>query len=465
MAPGHILPVVNMVKLFASRGVKATIVTTPLNAPSIAKSIDRIPSTFPKIDLKILTFPSKEAGLAEGIENVHSVTDRETYIKLLKATSLFQRPLGEAMQELRPHALVADVFFPWATDVASKYGIPRLIFHGTSFFSMCVAESLAKHKPHKNVQSDTEQFIVPGLPDQINLTRLQLSDDTRLGMENDVTKLLTRAKEMEERSFGILVNSFYELEPAYADHYRDVVGNKAWTVGPVTFCGDRAPREDNQECLTWLNRKNPNSVVFCCFGTSTRLSDSQLYEIAMGLEASGQQFIWVVRREKKNGVEEKWLPEGYEERIEEKGLILRGWAPQVLILNHEAVGGFVTHCGWNSVLEGISAGVPMVAWPVFAEQFYNEKLITDLLGIGVGVGCQKWVALVGDFVRREKIEKAVKELMVGEKAEEMRKRAKALGEKASSAVEQGGSSYSDTSALIEELKNYRTLENASSHQM
>jgi hypothetical protein len=140
-----------------------------------------------------------------------------------------------------------------------------------------------------------------------------------------------------------------------------------------------------------------------------------------------------------------------------KGLIIRGWAPQVLILDHEAVGGFVTHCGWNSALEGISAGLPMVTWPVFAEQFYNEKLITDVLKIGVGVGVQQWVRLVGDRIKREAIEKAVKEIMVGERAEEMRSRAKVFGEMASRAVEEGGSSYSDLGALIEELRSYRPL--------
>jgi hypothetical protein len=102
-------------------------------------------------------------------------------------------------------------------------------------------------------------------------------------------------------------------------------------------------------------------------------------EIAMGLEASGQQFIWVVRKgknEEKKDREDWGVPKGFEKRMEGKGVIINGWAPQVLTLDHEAVGGFVTHCGWNSTLEGITAGVPMVTWPVFAELFYNEKLCT-----------------------------------------------------------------------------------------
>lgn len=137
--------------------------------------------------------------------------------------------------------------------------------------------------------------------------------------------------------------------------------------------------------------------------------------------------------------------------MEGKGLIIRGWSPQVLILEHEAVGGFVSHCGWNSTLESISLGVPMVAWPIAVEQFYNEKLVTQVLQVGVSVGASKWVTFVGDFVRRDAIEKAVKEIMVGDRAVEMRSRVKELGELARKAVEKDGSSYSDLNALIHEL--------------
>lgn len=209
---------------------------------------------------------------------------------------------------------------------------------------------------------------------------------------------------------------------------------------------------DEHEFLKWLDLKEANSVVYICFGSMSSFSDAQLMEIAMGLEASGKQFIWVVKKERKEGVREEWLPEGLEKRMEGKGLIIRGWAPQVLILEHEAVGGFVTHCGWNSTLEAVCAGVPMVTWPVFAEQFYNEKLVTQILRIGVEVGAQKWERLVGDFVKREALEKAVCRIMDGEEVEGMRARARALSEMASRAIEEGGSSFSDLDAFIEEVR-------------
>lgn len=149
--------------------------------------------------------------------------------------------------------------------------------------------------------------------------------------------------------------------------------------------------------------------------------------------------------------------------MEDKGLIIRGWAPQVLILDHEAVGGFVTHCGWNSLLEGVTAGVPMITWPLFAEQFYNEKLITDVLRIGVTVGAQQWSKRTIEYkvsVNRNDIVKAVSQVMVGVEANEMRGRARALGDAAKKAVEEDGSSYIDLNSLLEDLRMKRSCSKA-----
>ncbi|KAK3195842.1 hypothetical protein Dsin_027152 [Dipteronia sinensis] len=459
MAHGHMIPTADMAMLFATRGVKTSIITTPLNAPLFSKTIQRSYDLGIDMDLKIINFPYAEAGLPEGCENVDAFTNSdpttsmEMTLKFFKATAMLQEPLEQLLREFKPDCLVADMFFPWATDVAAKFGIPRLVFHGFNFFSLCTSACIATYEPHKQVSSDSELFVVPDLPGDIKLTRNQLPDFMKSNGETDFTKML------DLKSFGVVVNSFYELEPAYADYYRNVLGKRAWHIGPLSLSNeDKASRGkrasiDENECLKWLNSKKPNSVVYICFGSVANFNSDQLMEIAVGLEASGQDFIWVVRKEKKDEeTNEDWLPEGFENRIEGKGLIIRGWAPQVLILEHEAVGGFVTHCGWNSTLEGIStAGVPMVTWPMFAEQFYNEKLVTEVLKIGVSVGVKQWARLVGDFVKREAIEKAVKEIMVGDRAGEMRSRAKGLGEMARRAVEKEGSSHSDLNALIEEL--------------
>lgn len=359
-----------------------------------------------------------------------------------------------------PTCLVADMFFPWATDAAAKFGIPRLVFHGTSFLSLSAWQSIKAHEPYIRALSDFEPFVIPDLPGEISLTRMELPELVRRNVESYMTKLLEEARESEVRSYGVVVNSFYDLELEYADHYMNVLGRKAWHIGPVSLCNkhDKEKEVKQHNCLKWLDSKRPNSIVYVSFGSVAKFTDSQLSEIASGLEASGHEFIWAVRRSKQNESEneerdeEKWLPKDFEKRMEGKGLVIRDWAPQVGILEHEAIGGFVTHCGWNSTLEAVSSGVPMVTWPMFAEQFFNEKLVTKILRIGVGVGVRKWVRFVGDSVKREALEKAVRRVMEGEEAEEMRGRAKRLREMAKRAVEPGGSSYCQLSSLTEQLR-------------
>ncbi|XP_059654558.1 scopoletin glucosyltransferase-like [Cornus florida] len=465
----HMIPTMDMAKLFASHGgVKTTIITTPLNAPIFAKAIQTTKNMSNHIAISVIKFPAEEAGLPDGCENVDQIHSEDMVPNFFKATTMLQGPLEHAIEEGHPDCLVADMFFPWATDIAAKFNIPRLVFHGTSVFALCAGENMRLYKPQKNVSSDYEPFIVPNLPHEVKITKMQLADHDKEDIETDFSKLLDKAIETEMTSFGVVVNSFHELEPAYADHYRRVLGRKAWHIGPVSLCNreveDKAQRGketsiDKLACLKWLDSKKPNSVIYVCFGSGAGFATSQLYEIAMGLEASGQEFIWVVRRAKNEDDNENWSPEGFEERTKDKGLIIRGWAPQVLILDHDAVGGFVTHCGWNSTLEGVSAGVPMVTWPFFADQFFNEKLVTEILKIGVCVGSdQQWKRGAIDGVKSEAIENAVKEIMVGEEAEERRRRARTLKEMASKAVEEGGSSHTDLNALIKELSAYQVQE-------
>ncbi|CAN0846370.1 UDP-glycosyltransferase 73B4 [Linum grandiflorum] len=155
----------------------------------------------------------------------------------------------------------------------------------------------------------------------------------------------------EETSFGAVVNSFHELEPGYSEHYREVVGTKAWFIGPLSLSNKGSTLEKAERGKTAANCREPNSVLYICFGSMSDIPDAQLLEIAAALEASGQGFIWVVKRDSEEEKDQEWLPEGFEERMEGKGLVIKGWAPQVLILDHEATGGFMTHCGWNSTLE------------------------------------------------------------------------------------------------------------------
>lgn len=198
-------------------------------------------------------------------------------------------------------------------------------------------------------------------------------------------------------------------------------------------------------------------MLYVCFGSLCEFAESQLLEIALGLESSNICFIWVIKSDAF-----LLLDKDFEERVKDRELIIKGWAPQVLILNHPAVGGFMTHCGWNSVLESVSSGVPMITWPLFAEQFYNGNFVLTHWKIGVGVGVESGLAWgeeekIGVLVRRDRVEKVVSQFMIngGEEVEGMRKRASKLSELAKIAVSKGGSSYVNVGLLIDDLLNQK----------
>ena len=142
--------------------------------------------------------------------------------------------------------------------------------------------------------------------------------------------------------------------------------------------------EERDPCILWLNKQAPRSVLYISFGSSATHSAPQLLELAMGLEASDCSFLWLVRPPKAPGISAasgspvpvtEFLPPGFEERMKERGMCYSGWAPQTRILKHPAVGGFLSHCGWNSTLETVCAGVPVLTWPVSAEQHLNRGFV------------------------------------------------------------------------------------------
>ncbi|KAK1553834.1 hypothetical protein Q3G72_004236 [Acer saccharum] len=453
----HLMPQVDMAMIFAARGVDVTIITTYYNSLLFQKSIDEAINRGHRINVHKLKFPFREIGLPEGLENFSDATSREICSKIGKGISMLQQPIEQFIRDNRPDFIVADMFHFWSSDLASDLGIPRLTSHGMGHLALCAEDCLFRHEPHKTVQSDKEPFLLPGLPGQIQMTRSEIAEWIKV--PDAFTGLINMINESIEKSYGVLVNSFYELEKDYADYYRDVLGMKSWSIGSVQLFNARndSRNDGKHDCLTWLDSQNPNSVVYVSFGSVCSFSSAQISEIAKALDSMNHPFIWVVRNEDKENKDGEWLPRELEEKITKsnKGLIIKGWAPQLSILEHPAVGGFLTHCGWNSVLETIAAGVPMATWPLGADQFYNEKL-TQVFGVGVKVGLGTWTQLLEEsrsYVENEKIEKAVNELMGGgEEAEMRRKKVKELSVIAKAAVAEGGSSYSNVTALLDELR-------------
>ncbi|AES65070.1 UDP-glucose flavonoid 3-O-glucosyltransferase 7 [Medicago truncatula] len=468
LASGHMIPLCDIATMFASRGQQVTIITTPSNAQSLTKSLSSAASFF--LRFHTVDFPSQQVDLPEGIESMSSTTDSMTSWKIHRGAMLLHGSIEDFMEKDPPDCIISDSAYPWANDLAHKLQIPNLTFNGLSLFTVSLVESLqANNLLHSDTNSDLDSssFVVPNFPHRITLCGKP---------PKVISKFLKMMLGTVLKSKALIINNFTELDGEECiQHYEKTTGHKVWHLGPTSLIrktiqekAERGKEGDvnMHECMSWLDSEKVNSVLYICFGSINYFSDKQLYEMACAIEASSHPFIWVVPEKKGKEDEseeekEKWLPKGFEERnIRRMGLIIKGWAPQVKILSHPAVGGFMTHCGGNSIVESVSAGVPMITWPVHGDQFYNEKLVTQFRGIGVEVGATEWckngVAEREKLVSRDNIEKAVRRLMEnGDEAKNMRLLAQEFGEKATQAIQEGGSSYNNLLALIEELKRLR----------
>lgn len=266
----------------------------------------------------------------------------------------------------------------------------------------------------------------------------------------------------------MIVNSFTELEGTCIDLVKSgICHTEVWAVGPLvlssaTATGDTSALPNRggsstvpaDEVMTWLDDKADDSVVYVCFGSRAVLTSQQTDALAAALECSGVHFIWCVREPQNKGQvpsddHSSALPKEYEDRVAGKGLIIRGWAPQVAILRHRAVGAFLTHCGWNSVLEGVAAGVVLLTWPMGADQFANAGLLVDELGLAIPA-CLGGHEVVPDSTRLAQV--FVESVSMGQP---VRAKAAEMRDAASRAVQNGGSSSKDLDDLVKHLRDLR----------
>ncbi|KAH9734913.1 UDP-glycosyltransferase 73C3 [Citrus sinensis] len=465
LAQGHMIPMIDIGRLLAQNGAAITIVTTPANAARFKTVVARAMQSGLPLQLIEIQFPYQEAGIPEGSENFDMLHSTDLLFNFFKSLTLLQLPLENLLKELapKPSCIVSDMCYPWTVDTAARFNIPRISFHGFSCFCLLCLYNLHTSKVHENVTSKSDYFVVPGLPDQIEMTKVQVP--LMREKSKDFGELVLAA---DMKSYGIIINTFEELESEYVKEYKKTKGGKVWCLGPVSLCNkqdiDKAERGkkaaiDVSECLNWLDSWLPNSVVYVCLGSICNLTSSQMIELGLGLEASKKPFIWVIRGGNNTSKEiQEWLlEEKFEERVKGRGILILGWAPQVLILSHPSIGGFLTHCGWNSSLEAISAGVPMITWPLFGDQFCNEKLIVQVLNIGVRIGVEVPLDFgeeeeIGVLVKKEDVVKAINMLMnEGGERDNRRKRAGEFQVMAKRAIEETGSSSLMIKLLIQDI--------------
>ncbi|XP_077227359.1 UDP-glycosyltransferase 74E2-like [Tasmannia lanceolata] len=433
---GHINPMIQFAKRLASKGLKVTVPTTISATMSM-----HIGSGL--VDVEPIS------------DGQDSVSQNDNLAFLADGSGTLTKLVEKYEASSDPFCcLVYDSILPWALDVARQHGL-----YGVSFFTQsCAIDAIYYHANQGHLTlplAAAAAISLPGLPE------LGISDMPSFISEPksypSILEIVLKQFSNLEKADLVLVNTFDKLEDEAVRWMEGI-----WpvlTIGPtlpsmyldMLIEGDKSyslnlSNPNSDLCKKWLDARQTASVVYVSFGSVANLEADQMEELAWGLKESNNNFLWVVRES-----EHSKLPSKFLEETIEKGLVVT-WCPQLEVLAHQAVGCFLTHCGWNSTLEALSLGVPMVAMPQWTDQPTNAKYVEEVWGVGLRVK-------VGEkgVVRREEMEKCIREVMEGERGKAIRMNASKWRELAKDVLAEGGSSDKN----IEEFVARATFFNAS----
>ncbi|CAI8613327.1 unnamed protein product [Vicia faba] len=432
-AHGHINPMLEFSKLIQHQGVRVTLVTTLSNY----KNLPKLPSS--------ITIET----ISDGLDQVITPKNFKHYLSQFwevgpeSLAALINKLNGTSNNHV--DCVIYDSFMPWCLDVAKRFGII-----GASFLTQNLAMNSIYYHVHlgKLKPPFAEQVIsLPALP------QLQHRDmpSFYFTYEQDPSYLDLVVAQFSniEKADWILCNSFFELEKEVGDWTMKIWSNFR-TIGPSIpnrFL-DKKIKDDedygvsefkNEECIEWLNNKPKRSVVYVSFGTIATLNEEQIEEVAHCLKDCGSYFLWIVKTS-----EETKLPKDFEKKSE-NGLVV-AWCPQLKVLAHEAIGCFVTHCGWNSTLEALSLGVPIVAIPLWSDQGINAKLVVDVWKVGIRASIDE-----KEIVRKEALRNCIYKVMESDKSTEIMNNVMHWKNLAAKAVGEDGSSYKNIIGFVNSL--------------
>ncbi|XP_071736610.1 anthocyanidin 3-O-glucosyltransferase 2-like [Rutidosis leptorrhynchoides] len=450
------------------------------------------------LTIMVIKPPSGDSGSAftsyiQSLANNNSTLDRISFIELPQQKTLpmfdSKSPMVSFTEFINSHCIyiknvvadmigqpgssrkvvgfVIDMLCQTMIDVANEFNVPTYLFFtsNANFLSFCLhIQTLCDDQNQDIIELSNlnTKITVPGFVKPVPTNVFPSMIQNKEGLDFHLWTC-RRFREVK----AILVNTFVELEMSAIQSITDDISiPPVYAVGPILNLedGDGAGtgKPYDNGVISWLDTQSPSSVVFLCFGSMGSFDEIQVKEIAYGLEKSKHRFVWSLRRppSEKTTIatgdydnHEPILPEGFMERMDGIGKVI-GWAPQVKLLAHPAIGGFVSHCGWNSLLESLWFGVPSATWPIYAEQQINAFEMVVELGLAVEIKLDYRNDLFyykGEttvIVTAEEMENGIRQLMEDDK---VRNKVKEMSEKSRATVVEGGSSYASIGRFVHDI--------------
>ncbi|PUZ69044.1 hypothetical protein GQ55_2G077200 [Panicum hallii var. hallii] len=443
---GHIDPMMHLAGALHARGLAVTVLHTRFNALRPARHPEfrfvEVPDGVPAdvaaagriIDVILAMNAAMEASPAG--------------VRAALASAMLAGGEEEQEAERRPRGAAACLFIDGnllaVQRVAAALGLPTLVLRtGSAACLRCfLAYPMLHEKGFLPPQESNLYTPVPELP-PLRVKDLFFSP---VSNHEKVREVLARITETVRNSSGVVINTSEALEAAEMEQLRGELAGDGLPLllaaGPLHKLSSRSAGssllDQDRSCIAWLDTRPPGSVLYASFGSLAAMDPGEFLEVAWGLADSGHPFLWVVRPKLVRGCDSVQLPDGFEDAVKGRGMVIR-WAPQQEVLAHRAVGGFWTHGGWNSTLEGVGEGVPMICRPDAVDQMMNARYVQDVWGVGF--------ELEGEL-ERGRIRDAVRRLMEGEEGAEMRERAKVLRRKVADCLESSGSSQIAMDKLV-----------------
>ncbi|KAF3435484.1 hypothetical protein FNV43_RR22573 [Rhamnella rubrinervis] len=459
---GNVNPMLRLAKRLAEKGLLVTVSTSEHFGKHMRQANNLTNDQPTLVGKGFVRFEFFEDGI---IGDDPKCRNFKFYVPRLEhaGKEFLHKVIEKHKNEGRPISCFVDnPFVPWVCDVADELGIPC----ATLWIQSCAVFTAYYHYCNGSVPfpSETEPTMDVQLPSLPLLKSDEIPSYLHPSSPHEVarTTIINYFKNLS-KTFWVLADTYQELEHDIIEEISKLC--KVMPVGPLFKCMKAAPNSSLRgdmmvaadDFIDWLDSKPPASVLYISFGTIAYLMQEQVDEIAHGLLSSGVSFLWVMKPpDVASGHNVHVLADGFLETVGDRGKVVQ-WSPQEQVLAHPSVGCFLTHCGWNSSVEALTSGVPVMTFPQFGDQVTNAKFLVDVFRVGVRLS--RGIA-ENKVIDANVIKKSLMEVMKGKKAAELKQNALKWKKAAEAAVSEGGSSDRNILEFVEEIRKRSTSTNA-----